>query len=274
MDARTVVRSRVLGGFGFCSRQPADPLPNRLAHIPPFASGVGVEFLQLCCGKPHLEPFRSLHLWVYCGYKPTLPGAMASRIELQIAALQARIRELDETRKTEVLDPTGISQNLEDFAYEEIARRMWHSMPPQTRENPEALRLEVRRRFELSRALWAEYDQAKAELDRLQINQRNPNCLAALMDKRLEDYKQHIKQFPKGAPSQQPPVPAPAKTRKANVSLIQHCKTIGKIALTTLAIAGVFAFPVLVFVCPKLLLSIIALVAANQIWQAVSKRSN
>jgi hypothetical protein len=184
---------------------------------------------------------------------------MATTTELKIAALQARMRELHETRKTEVFDPAGLPEDR-DALITEIARRLLPKMPGKT---PEACQQEVLRRLALSRALNAEYDQAKAELEPLRAIQADPNGFAALSAKRLEEYRQHIKQFPQGAPA-----PAPAEASKAKgPSPLKVCKTIGKLTLTALAMAAPFAFVYLVWTQPQLLLLLVlAVVGLNQVW--------
>jgi len=186
-------------------------------------------------------------------------------IELQIAALQARMRELQETRKTEVFDPAGLPEDR-DAVIAEIARRLLPKMPGKSRE---ACQQEILRRLALSRALHAEYSQAEAELEHLRAIQADPNGFAALSAKRLEEYRQHIKQFPQGAPRQQSPAPAPApaKASKANgTSPLKVCKTIGKLILTALAMAAPFAFVYLVWTNPQALLLVLAAVVFNQLW--------
>ena len=188
---------------------------------------------------------------------------MATTIELQIAALQARMRELQETRKTEVFDPAGLPEGR-DAVIAEIARRLLPKMPGKSRE---ACQQEILRRLALSRALHAEYSQAKAELEHLRAIQANPNSFAALSAKRLEEYRQHIKQFPQGAPRQQSPAPAPAMASKANgTSPLKVCKTIGKLLLVALAMAAPFAFVYLVWTNPQALLLVLAVVVLNQLW--------
>jgi hypothetical protein len=93
--------------------------------------------------------------------------------DLKIALLEARLRELEETRKAEVLDIEGLPPDGPE-AIDAALGRLFPALPPPEKE---AFMLELRRRAALLEALRIEYCQAKEELQYLRWRQTLPRTL-------------------------------------------------------------------------------------------------